>query len=148
MRINILIAVIITMDVAGLYAQDSIRYDINGNWEVSQMTPSGRRTQKFVIEQNDDNAVIRSKDGSFEMGMEGNKVNWFQTMNTPMGSIDVHYKGEIDDENNMSGIMAMMKGPLNGRSVKWNAVRKDEEVEVSKEKKRKRKKKKTTKKKG
>jgi hypothetical protein len=109
-----------------LNAQD---IDVTGDWEMTSETPRGERTQTIHFKQDGEKLTVTMQGGfrggqeggeiTSEGTIEGNKIEWSFTRNTPRGEFTVKYTGTVDGDS-MTG--EVDRGP--GRTSPWIAKRK------------------------
>jgi hypothetical protein len=89
-------------------AQDAAKVD--GNWELSMQGPNGSFTQTLTIQQ--DGAMLKGSakgrrgDSPLEGKMDGNKIHFTITRQTPNGERKMEYNGTVDGDN-MKGTVSM-----------------------------------------
>ena len=107
--------------LAGLaLAEDA---DIAGSWKMTSKTPRGERTQTITIEQDGANIKVttsnRRGDATTGVGtVEGSKISWKISRETPRGTFEINYVGTINGDT-MTGTMQMG----DRGSFEWSAKR-------------------------
>ena len=89
--------------------------DLTGDWEMTTESPRGERTQTIHIEQDGETLTVTMAGGVGRRGgqggggeitaegtIQGNKVEWSFTRNTPRGEFTTKYTGTVEG-NTMSG---------------------------------------------
>ena len=89
--------------------------DLTGDWEMTTESPRGPRTQTIHIEQDGEKLTVTIQGGVGRRGgqggggeitaegrIQGNKVEWSFTRNTPRGDFTTKYAGAVEGDT-MSG---------------------------------------------
>lgn len=103
--------------------------NVSGDWEMTSETPRGERTQTIHIEQEGEKLTV-TMPGGFRGGqeggeitaegtIEGNKIEWSFTRDTPRGEFTVKYTGTVEGDT-MTGVVEREQS---GTSP-WTAKRK------------------------
>ena len=97
--------------------------DVTGNWDLTTSTPRGERTRSVeFIQDGEELAVITSgREGEkveAKGSVKGSDIEWTIHRETPRGTFELTYKGEIEGDT-MKGTVKM------GRrgSAEWSAKR-------------------------
>ena len=106
--------------------------DLTGDWEMTSETPRGEITQTIHIEQDGEKLTVTMQGGMGRRGgqggggeitaegtIQGNKVEWSFTRNTPRGEFTTKYTGTVDGDT-ISG--EVDRGPRG--TAPWTAKRK------------------------
>jgi hypothetical protein len=82
--------------------------DVTGDWEMTTESPRGERTQTIHIEQDGEKLTVTMQGGmrggqggeeiTAEGTIQGNKVEWSFTRNTPRGDFTTKYTGTVDGD--------------------------------------------------
>lgn len=51
--------------------------------------------------------------------MIGNQLTWENTVNTPIGKIDIQVEGQLDKDGIIAGFSSPTSGKLKGKKVSW-----------------------------
>ena len=105
--------------------------NVAGSWEMTSKSPRGERTQPITIEQDGANikVTMASRRGDAMVGegkIEGNKISWKVTRETPRGTFEITYTGTLDGET-MTGTMQMG----DRGSFDWSAKRAQESKKIA-----------------
>ena len=105
--------------------------DLTGDWEMTTESPRGEITQTIHIDQDGEKLTVTLQGGMGRRGgqgggeitaegtIQGNKVEWSFTRNTPRGDFTTKYTGTVDGDT-MSGEV-----DRGGRgTAPWSAKRK------------------------
>jgi hypothetical protein len=86
--------------------------NVTGDWEMTTESPRGERTQTIHIEQDGEKLTLTMQGGmrggqggeeiKAEGTIQGNKVEWSITRNTPRGEFTSKYTGTVEGDS-MSG---------------------------------------------
>jgi hypothetical protein len=110
----------------GAFSLLALAVDISGTWEMTSQSPrGGERTSDITIEQDGDNIKVtmqgfRGDEMVGEGTIDGNKVTWSITRETPRGEFTLTYNGTINEDGTMSGEVAF--GDMG--SAEWTAKKK------------------------
>ena len=114
------------------HISSALAVDLTGDWEMTTESPRGERTQTIHIEQDGEKLTVTMQGGVGRRGgqggggeitaegtINGNKVEWSFTRNTPRGEFTTKYTGTVDGDT-MSG--EVDRGPRG--TAPWSAKRK------------------------
>ena len=102
--------------------------NVTGDWEMTLETPRGERTQAIHIEQNGEKLIVTMQGGmrggqgggeiTAEGTIQGNKVEWSFSRNTPRGDFSIKYTGTVEGDT-MTGEVSRGQS----RTSPWTAKR-------------------------
>ena len=112
-----------------LFGQD---IDLTGDWEMTTESPRGERTQTIHIEQDGETLTVTMTGGMGRRGgqggggeitaegmIQGNKVEWSFTRNTPRGEFTTKYTGTVEGDTMSGQVDRGQRG-----TAPWSAKRK------------------------
>lgn len=109
------------------YVLEAGAADVSGEWEITTVSQRGERTSTITIVQDGDKIAVTMPGGrrggdpvTAEGTIDGDKIEWTLTRETPRGEMTITYKGTVSGDS-MSGIMEMA-----GRDMtsEWSAKKK------------------------
>ncbi len=102
--------------------------NVTGDWEMTLETPRGERTQAIHIEQDGEKLIVTMQGGmrggqgggeiTAEGTIQGNKVEWSFSRNTPRGDFSIKYTGTVEGDT-MTGEVSRGQS----RTSPWTAKR-------------------------
>ncbi len=97
--------------------------DVSGVWELSSEGRQGPMTNDITIVQDGDKITVtmpgrQGNEMTGEGTVDGNKIQWSITRETPRGEFTMSYQGTVDGDS-MAGTMSVMD-----REVEWTAKKK------------------------
>lgn len=93
--------------------------EILGKWKMVTKTPIGDKKQTFTIQFQNDKLIGLTKNGKVDITMIGNQLTWENTVNTPIGKIDIQVEGQLDKDGIIAGFSSPTSGKLKGKKVSW-----------------------------
>lgn len=106
--------------------------DLTGDWEMTTEGPRGERTQTIHIEQEGEKLTVTMTGGMGRRGgqegggditaegtIDGNKVEWSFTRNTPRGDFTTKYTGTVEGDTMKGEVDRGQRG-----TAPWSAKRK------------------------
>ena len=101
-----------------VFAKDA---DVIGKWEMTSQSSRGERTSVLEFYLEDSKLMVKwdNRRGALdtEVNLEGNKISWEVTRETPRGEFTMKYSGTVKD-NTMEGTMSIEQMD---RSMEWTA---------------------------
>lgn len=124
---KLFLLVLLTAGTLNLQAQDKEPAKIDGTWTLTMSTPRGERSGEIVITQDGAEATAETEDGQeFEISIDGNEVSFVQTIDSPMGEIELKFVGTVSD-GEMEGTVTMESGPMSDQEMEWTAIKEEED---------------------
>ena len=106
--------------------------DITGDWEMKTESPRGERTLTIHFEQDGEKLTVTMQGGMGRGGdqgsegeitaegtIQGNKVEWSFTRNSPRGDFTIKYTGTVEGDTMKGGVDRGQRG-----TAPWRAKRK------------------------
>jgi len=123
---KIFLAVLLGAIGLSAQAQDKAPAKIDGTWTLTMNTPRGERSGEIVITQDGDQATAETEEGQeFEISIDGDEVTFIQTIDSPMGEIELKFVGTVSG-GEMEGTVTMESGPMSDQEMEWTAVKEEE----------------------
>lgn len=97
--------------------------DVTGTWELTMQSPRGERTSEIVIEQDNNNikVTMAGRQGGETTGegtIDGKKIEWTITRETPRGEFSMTYIGTVQGDT-MTGEIELRQ-----QTMEWTAKKK------------------------
>ena len=93
--------------------------DILGEWKMVTKTPIGDKKQSFTIQFQNDKLIGLTKNGTVEIAIKGNQLSWENSVKTPIGKIDIHAEGNLNQEGIIAGYSSPISGRMKGKKLTW-----------------------------